>query len=82
MHTFNHYVDQHITQFLDELKSFCAQPSIAATGEGIPEMADLVRETLADLGAEVQLLRLTPDSPPIVYGTLGQGDKTLLIYNH
>jgi acetylornithine deacetylase/succinyl-diaminopimelate desuccinylase-like protein len=82
MDSFNHYVDQHHQQFLDELKPFCAQPSIAATGEGITKMANMVKELMTSLGAEVQMLRPSAETPPIVYATLGQGKKTLLIYNH
>src|SRR6185295_18948202 len=33
------------------------------------------------LGAQVQILRL-PNAAPVVYGSLGQGRRTLLIYDH
>ena len=82
METYDRYVDQHREVFIEELKAFCIQPSIAATGEGIPEMAKLVREKMVELGADVQLLEVAPDEPKIVYATLGAGNKTLLIYNH
>ncbi len=82
MKTFDQYIEQHHTEFVAELKTFCAQPSIAATGEGMANMAELVRHTMSDLGATVQLLEIAPHAPKIVYATLGQGDKTLLIYNH
>ncbi len=82
MDSFDRYIDQNRTAFIEELKAFCAQPSIAATGEGIAEMAGLVREKVEALGAELQLMEVAPGAPPIVYATLGQGNKTLLIYNH
>lgn len=82
MHSFDSYIEQHHDAFIEELKSFCAQPSIAATGEGIPEMADLVERKLVEIGATTQRLEIAPDEPPVVYATLGTGDKTLLIYNH
>lgn len=82
MESFDHYLEQHRSEFIEELITFCGQPSIAATGEGIAEMAELVRTKLVKLGAEVQMLQVAPGAPNIIYGSLGRGDKTLLIYNH
>jgi acetylornithine deacetylase/succinyl-diaminopimelate desuccinylase-like protein len=87
MESFDHYIDQHRDEFIAELSAFCEQPSIANTGEGMAEMAEIVRAKMAEVGAEVQLLRVAPDAPKIVYASLGEaspgvGDKTLLIYNH
>jgi acetylornithine deacetylase/succinyl-diaminopimelate desuccinylase-like protein len=79
---FDQYIEQHRDEFIEQLKSFAAQPSISATGEGITEMAALTRDTMASLGAEVRLLEIAPDEPKVVYASLGQGEKTLLIYNH
>jgi len=81
MDSFNTYVEAHKDHFLGELMAFCAQPSIAAQGVGVQEMAALVRERLERLGAEVQLLSVN-DGPPVVYGEIGEGERTLLIYNH
>ena len=65
METYDRYVDQHREVFIEELRAFCTQPSIAATGEGIPEMAKLVRAKMVELGADVQMLEsvLEPDDP-------------------
>lgn len=82
MDSFDRYIEQHRADFIEELKAFCAQPSIAATGEGIDEMAEMTGQTMAHLGAEVQMLSIAPGAPPVVYASLGQGEKTLLIYNH
>lgn len=82
MQQFDTYINQHQSEFLSELKTFCAQPSISATGEGIEAMAGLVREKMAGLGASVQTLEIGPADPPVVYASLGQGERTLLIYNH
>lgn len=81
MESFENYIEAHKDRFLAELKAFCAQPSIAAQGAGVEEMAALVREKLERLGAEVQLLPVN-DGPPIVFGEIGRGKRTLLIYNH
>jgi acetylornithine deacetylase/succinyl-diaminopimelate desuccinylase-like protein len=82
METFDKYIEQHRDKFIEELKAFASQPSIAATGEGMAEMAELVREKMEGLGARVQMLAVAPDEPKVVYATLGEGNKTLLIYNH
>ncbi len=82
MNRFKSYIHQNQTKFLNELKTFCAQPSISATGEGISEMAQLVRQALLDLGATVQTLDISPQAAPVLYATIGQGERTLLIYNH
>ena len=61
---------------------FLRQPSVAATGQGIVEMAALTARRLASLGADVKIVPTEGDAPPVVWAELGEGDKTLLIYNH
>jgi len=78
---FNTYVEANAERFIEELKEFCRQPSIAAQGIGLEEMAELVRARLDKLGAEVRLIPVD-DGPPVVYGELGDGQRTLLIYDH
>ncbi len=82
MNHFLTYLNKNEAQAIAELRRYCAQPSVSATGEGIGEMAAIVRADLEALGATVQMLEVGPGEPPVVYGTLGEGDKTLLIYNH
>lgn len=81
MEQFQTTINANRERFLEELKSLCAQPSIAAQGIGLDQMATLVEERLQDLGATVQ--RFVMDGgPPLLYAELGQGEKTLLMYNH
>jgi acetylornithine deacetylase/succinyl-diaminopimelate desuccinylase-like protein len=81
MEQFEAYVDANRERFLDELKALCAQPSIAAQGIGLEETAALVQDRLQRLGAQVQ--RFAADgSPPILYAELGEGERTILVYNH
>lgn len=82
MQDFDHYIDRHREAFIAETKTFCAQPSIAATGQGRAEMARMVWARLEEVGAAVQILEVAPGAPDIVYATMGQGRRTLLIYNH
>jgi acetylornithine deacetylase/succinyl-diaminopimelate desuccinylase-like protein len=78
---FNDYIESNSQRFIDELKEFCRQPSIAAQGIGLVEMADLVRSRFKRLGAEVRLLPIK-DAPSAIYAEIGNGKNTLLIYNH
>ena len=80
MPTFDAYVAEHQQRFIDDLTSFVAQPSVAATGDGMIEMADLVQRRLTQIGATVQ--RIPTGGAPIIFAELGSGPRTLLIYNH
>jgi acetylornithine deacetylase/succinyl-diaminopimelate desuccinylase-like protein len=75
------HIDANRARYYDELRAFLRQPSIAAQGIGLEETAALVADRLRRLGAEAQILRL-PDAAPVVYGSIGQGERTLLIYDH
>jgi acetylornithine deacetylase/succinyl-diaminopimelate desuccinylase-like protein len=79
---FNKYVDENRERFLQEFRQFIAQPSVAADGRGIIEMAELVAARFRKLGAMVTVYT-TPGSP-VVYAEIGpeNADRTLLIYNH
>ncbi len=81
MESFNAYVDEQTDRFLEELQAFCRQPSVAAQDWGMNEMADTVAERLRQLGADTRLIA-TEGAPPVVFAELGDGPKTLVIYNH
>jgi acetylornithine deacetylase/succinyl-diaminopimelate desuccinylase-like protein len=80
--TFNQYIEENHERFLQEFGQFIAQPSVAADGRGIIEMAELVAGRFRKLGATVTVYT-TPGSP-VVYAEIGpeNTDRTLLIYNH
>lgn len=80
--TFDAYLEQHRERLLEDYKDFLRQPSVAATGQGIVEMAALVARRFASLGADVKIVPTEGNAPPVVWAELGEGDKTLLIYNH
>jgi acetylornithine deacetylase/succinyl-diaminopimelate desuccinylase-like protein len=67
---------------LDLTRELCRKPSVSAEERALGETADLVETLLADVGFETT--QLTVDGgPPAVYGELGgDGDTTLLLYNH
>lgn len=81
MEQFSAYVEANRDRFLDELKALCAQPSIAAQGIGLDETAELIERRMERLGAQVERFAID-GGPPILYAELGQGARTLLIYNH
>uniref|UniRef100_A0A7C2WRT6 M20/M25/M40 family metallo-hydrolase n=1 Tax=Thermorudis sp. TaxID=1969470 RepID=A0A7C2WRT6_9BACT len=81
MERFDEYVAANVDRWVTDLKHLCAQPSIAATGVGLREAAALVREMLQAVGAEARLVEV-PGGPPVVYGAIGDGPRTLLVYNH
>jgi acetylornithine deacetylase/succinyl-diaminopimelate desuccinylase-like protein len=81
MEQFQAYVEASRSRFLDELKALCAQPSIAAQGIGLEEAAALIEHRMERLGARMQRF-VIEDGPPILCAEVGQGERTLLIYNH
>ena len=80
MQPFYDYLDSHHDQFLAELMRYLRQPSVAAQNLGMTEMARLAKERLEARGFNVQIL--PTDGHPVVYGELGNGPRTLLIYDH
>jgi acetylornithine deacetylase/succinyl-diaminopimelate desuccinylase-like protein len=75
------YIDEHLEGTIGRLQAFCRQPSIAAQGVGMAEMAELVRRTLEESGAQVELVP-TAGYPVVVGRLAGAGSKTLMFYNH
>ncbi|MBX7215044.1 MAG: M20/M25/M40 family metallo-hydrolase [Thermoflexales bacterium] len=82
INSFDRYLTENRERLLEDYKDFLRQPSVAATGEGMAEMAALVARRLAGLGATVELSPTAPGAPPVVWAELGDGPRTLLIYNH
>jgi acetylornithine deacetylase/succinyl-diaminopimelate desuccinylase-like protein len=74
------YISDHLEDTIAELKTFCAQPSVSATGEGIEACAALTADLLRRRGLQVEVHQTAGN--PILYAEGGAGDKTLLFYNH
>ena len=79
MSPYDEYIVSQHDRFIDDLKTFLRQPSVAATNEGIQPMADLVQDRLEQIGATVR--QIPTGGAPVVYAELGSGRRTLLIYN-
>jgi acetylornithine deacetylase/succinyl-diaminopimelate desuccinylase-like protein len=76
------YLESHTVEGQELLERLCRQPSIAAQGLGIAEMADLTESLLREAGFQTRQL-VAGGSPPAVYGELkGRSDYTVLLYNH
>ncbi len=80
MPTFDAFFAEQRNRFIDDLKTFVAQPSVAATGQGMLDMAALVQQRLERIGAAVR--QIPTGGAPILYAEIGGGPRTLLIYNH
>ncbi|GAA2014792.1 M20/M25/M40 family metallo-hydrolase [Microbacterium ulmi] len=74
------WMEEDFDEHLALLRRWLRQPSVSGTGEGIPEMAELVRSAIVDdLDGEA---RIEPtDGHPIVLGRVDVGaPRTLLVY--
>lgn len=82
------YVDQHADEFVEDLRRFVRQPSIAAEGLGIKDCAEMLVGYLKALGAQVELVQPEKEpGSPVVYAELNasgskRSKKTLLYYSH
>jgi acetylornithine deacetylase/succinyl-diaminopimelate desuccinylase-like protein len=75
------YIEDHLEGTIARLQAFCRQPSIAAQGVGMADMAEMVRSTLERAGARTELA--PTDGYPVVVGRFpGAGSRTLMFYNH
>src|SRR5947209_8895680 len=76
------YLDEHEGEAQALLGLLCRQPSVAAQGLGMAEMADLVEALLKETGFATQRL-YAAGTPPAIYGELrGRSPYTILLYNH
>ncbi len=81
MDAFSRYVEQNKDRFISELQEILRQPSISAQNVGMKETADMVIARLNRLGAKTRLIPVK-DGYPVVFGEIGEGPRTLMIYDH
>ncbi len=76
------YIDDHASEFIARVQTFCRQPSIAAQGIGMEETATMVTDMLRQIGADARLVPTL--GYPVVFGQIAgpPGSKTLGFYNH
>lgn len=74
-------VDAHAAEYLAALRAYCRVACITGQGIGVREGAAATADVLHGLGCEdVQVL--ATGGAPVVYGRIGHGRPTLLMYNH
>ena len=81
LNSIQHYLEANLTESLEELNTYCAQPSVAAQNWGMTETAQLVKEMLNRRGFHTSIHQ-TAGHPVVLAEKKGRSDKTLLIYNH
>ncbi len=81
MDKYRAFLDENRDRFIRELQDFCQQPSVAAQNLGMREMADKVLQRLERLGASAHLVPV-PDGQPVIVAEIGEGKRTLMIYDH
>ncbi len=73
---------EHTDPALEVLRALLRQPSVAATGEGVAECADLVRRAFEDAGGAVAVHQQGDAAPIVIAEFSGASDRTLLFYDH
>ncbi len=81
MHRIQEYIENNRDKLLDELGELCRIPSLSGNAGALREAAAWIARFLSSLGAEARIFEI-PGGAPIVYGELGEGPRTLLVYNH
>jgi acetylornithine deacetylase/succinyl-diaminopimelate desuccinylase-like protein len=79
--SFTAHVDNEHGSYIADVASLCALPSVSAQNRAIDETADWVSERLRQAGFQTELLTVG-GSPPTVWAETGEGERTLLFYNH
>lgn len=75
------WIDAQREAAIADLQRYCRQPSIAAQGVGMEEMAAIVAADLRELGAETVLV--ATGGYPVAVGRLnGDSPRRVMIYNH
>lgn len=77
---FDAYLDRHFDEFIAQLRDYCHHPCMTGQGIGVRETAEATAAVLRELGAQTQILE--SGGAPVVYGEIGEGERTLLFYNH
>jgi acetylornithine deacetylase/succinyl-diaminopimelate desuccinylase-like protein len=79
---FDSYVRAREREYIDELKVLIRQPTVSAQGIGIAETARIVLDRTKQRGGITAEALAVDGGPPTIVGQTGNGERTLLIYNH
>jgi acetylornithine deacetylase/succinyl-diaminopimelate desuccinylase-like protein len=78
-------VDKNMPTLISDLQKLIRQPSVSAKNMGLEECAQLVAKTMKKSGIKAEILRISKNIPPAVYGEVRSKknpNKTILFYNH
>lgn len=81
MEEFYSYVNKNADRYIRDLQTLCRQPSVSLQNLGVAETAEMVIRLLKRIGCRVSTFTIE-GSHPIIVGEVGQGRRTLMIYNH
>lgn len=76
------YIDEHWLEAIEDLKRYCAQPSISAQRVGMEGAASLTTELLTAYGIDSQIIPVSGGFPAVYAELAGDSPFTLLFYNH
>ena len=77
------HIEDHLPEYMEDLKRLCAQPSVAAQNDGVQECAELVNAMLQEAGFQANIMPTEDPRFPVVYAEHdGRSSKQLLFYNH
>jgi len=62
------------------LTEFLRLRSISATSEGIRETAEFLKDTMKGFGISARIIETGGN--PVVFGEVGNGERSLIVYNH
>jgi acetylornithine deacetylase/succinyl-diaminopimelate desuccinylase-like protein len=81
MQKVDQYIDEHMSEFLQDLAELCSFPTVAAQNQAIDETAAFTAKLLEKYGFDAKVMPSTGN--PMVYGELeGNSGRTVLCYNH
>lgn len=75
------YIDEHRDEYLELLRDYVRQPSLAGTHEGIDDMVKIVVDNYEKRGLSVDVCK-TPGNPVIIAEQAGVSDKVMGFYDH
>jgi acetylornithine deacetylase/succinyl-diaminopimelate desuccinylase-like protein len=81
MDRFDAWVEASRDANLEELRGLLRQPTLAGQGIGVREGAEATAALLRRAGIEARIVDV-PGGSPVVYGEVGAGPRTLMVYDH
>lgn len=81
MNNIQNCIEQNRQKFLEELSELCRIPSRSGNAGALLEAAEWISRAFSSLNAKTRTFQIS-GGPPIVYAEIGEGERTLLVYNH